>query len=659
MLSPLLANDSDYLPPEGYYESATGTGEMLETRLKAIMSKDHILRTYGDLRYSAAITDRDPARPANIILVYSRDSVSAAWDSGQTWNREHLWPSSRIPGPSPTNGTVGVKADPLMLRPCDPTVNAHRGNSPFGTETSSGDFGYDGSYWFPGEEDKGDVARALFYTETRWSGEGIALVDGYPGANQMGDLSALLKWHYEDVPDTFERRRNQAVYSSGLNPQYYTNNRNAYIDRPEYVWSVFVDNENDTQLTTDYSLVNLGRVIVGQSLPSQTIDIIKSGQDGTYFEVRSTGDATSDITGRYNAFAMGGPETRPIEIGLSGSTQIPGLKFGTVVIDNLDVTTGGGPGKGANDSDDVITVLASVVSHANGSFSEENDVDTLTIDFGTVFSGSGTASCDFSLWNLETVSNFTAGLDLDSVSLLAGNGDALSTNLAPSSSLGGGKSVSFQAFLDTSEAGSFSATYRLNLSDEAIPGAETQFLTLQLTGNVILGGDLNGDGCIGSRDLDTVRSFWGARVPPGDVGQGDASGDGIVGSADLDLVRAYWGTGPDDLKAPEAVPEPIGPILMTGLLFPSLAATKPQLTFGPVRSTITCFLNPNPRAKLFDPVFARSVNELSERPRSAALAGDCQRNRPATERPRNDCERKLHVARGDASLRKRPDEQIR
>ncbi len=54
-------------------------------------------------------------------------------------------------------------------------------------------------------------------------------------------------------------------------------------------------------------------------------------------------------------------------------------------------------------------------------------------------------------------------------------------------------------------------------------------------------GDLNGDGVVGSADLDIVRAHWGATVSPGDLTQGDATGDGTVGSADLDLVRANWG----------------------------------------------------------------------------------------------------------------------
>ena len=58
---------------------------------------------------------------------------------------------------------------------------------------------------------------------------------------------------------------------------------------------------------------------------------------------------------------------------------------------------------------------------------------------------------------------------------------------------------------------------------------------------ISLAGGLNGDLCVGYADLDTVRTWWGEEVAPGDCSCGDASGDGHVGRADLDIVRACWG----------------------------------------------------------------------------------------------------------------------
>ena len=77
-------------PPADYYSLATGTGSQLKNQLTTIMSDGHIERRYGDFRDSAAIHDQDPDNSNNIVLVYNGASVDSAWDSGATWNREHV-----------------------------------------------------------------------------------------------------------------------------------------------------------------------------------------------------------------------------------------------------------------------------------------------------------------------------------------------------------------------------------------------------------------------------------------------------------------------------------------------------------------------------------------------------------------------------------------
>ena len=77
-----------------------------------------------------------------------------------------------------------------------------------------------------------------------------------------------------------------------------------------------------------------------------------------------------------------------------------------------------------------------------------------------------------------------------------------------------------------------------------------------------LPGDLNGDGAVGSADLDIVRANWGTAVTPGDLTVGDADGDGSIGSGDLDIVRANWGQ-----TAAASVPEPSTLLLLlTGMV---------------------------------------------------------------------------------------------
>ncbi len=298
--------------PTGYYSTATGTGSTLKTQLTSAMSAGHIQRRYGDFRYSAAIHDQDPNNPSNILLVYNGASVDATWDSGSTWNREHVWPQSRQPG-SASNSTTGNLGDPHALRPANPGINSSRSNKPFGFSDTFGQYRSLGEYWFPGDTDKGDIARSLFYSDTRWTSLGISLTDDFPDGNQMGDLSSLIAWHYLDPPDEFERRRNHTIYSSAHNPHYYTNNRNAFIDRPEFVWSVYVDQQNDSTITIDGGVqhgdgessldLNFGSVIVDSGFSAhQLVTLDKNGLDGTYYSVQVFEDAVSDVNGSYNSF---------------------------------------------------------------------------------------------------------------------------------------------------------------------------------------------------------------------------------------------------------------------------------------------------------------------------------------------------------------------
>jgi hypothetical protein len=220
-----------------------------------------------------------------------------------------------LPTSDPGNSTVNLATDEFFLRPSNPTINGTRGNSPYGTVTSSGACGFQTTgFYYVGDADRGMVARAMFYIVTRYpsfNGHALSLVNGTPTTYQMGDLNSLLHWNYTVVPDTFELHRNQAIYSSTLNPTYYQGNRNAFIDHPEYVWSVFVNQANDTSITTSTNAADLGRVLVGSSFGTRAITISKAGTNGTYYEVRTSGVATSTTsTSRHKAGLARAPTTR-------------------------------------------------------------------------------------------------------------------------------------------------------------------------------------------------------------------------------------------------------------------------------------------------------------------------------------------------------------
>jgi endonuclease I len=501
--------------PPGYYSGATGTGPTLKNQLTSIMSAGHIQRQYGDFRFSAAIHDQDPNNPSNILLVYNVASVPATWDSGATWNREHVWPQARQPG-SASNNSQGNLGDPHALRPSNPGINSSRGNKPFGFFDTFGQHGSVGQYYFPGDTDKGEIARSLFYSDTRWTSLGLSLTDSFPTGNQMGGLSALIAWHYLETPDEFERRRNHTIYSSADNPQYFTNNRNAYVDRPEFVWSVYVNQSNDSTITIDGGVLNgggestldlvFGPVIVDSSFSaSQLVTLDKNGLDGTYYSVQVFEDATSNVSGFYNAFRTGTIDSATLDIGLQFDSNLPGVTDGLIVVDNLDVTTGGGTGNGSNDGDDFIDLSITVLDHANPSFSNLMDENTLLIELGDVVLGGAPAGTSISISNLAAAMGaaLTANLDLDSITETDPAGKfSVSGSLFDNLAAGQSQQLTLNVVAD--QLGSYSANFDFNLSDEDLPGATPQtitlFATMNVVGEVILG-DANGDSVFNNLDI--------------------------------------------------------------------------------------------------------------------------------------------------------------
>jgi len=201
-----------------YYLSAEGlSGQTLLLELRRIINAG-----FSGLNYTAANnildeTDADPNHAGNVLLVYTRASVSGVWDSGATWNKEHIFPQSLLGVDA--GSTVNAASDLQNLKPCNPSVNSSRGNKYYDVTTTS-------AAYFPGNADKGDIARILLYMVVKYSI--YTLVDSAPSTYQMGKLSVLLQWAEEDPVDDFERHRNDVIYS-------YQKNRNPFIDYPEFI----------------------------------------------------------------------------------------------------------------------------------------------------------------------------------------------------------------------------------------------------------------------------------------------------------------------------------------------------------------------------------------------------------------------------------------
>jgi len=130
------------------------------------------------------------------------------------------------------------------------------------------------------------------------------------------------------------------------------------------------------------------------------------------------------------------------------------------------------------------TASMSVLDPAIGSFAAGSTLATIDIDFGTLTQGTGTASQNVSIFNRagSLGAAWTAKLDLDGIT--ASVPGAFSTTLAPFTNLASGSSRSFSLSMLTSATGIFSGTYALTLSDENLPGATTQALSLTVRGVV-------------------------------------------------------------------------------------------------------------------------------------------------------------------------------
>ena len=569
-----------YDPPAGYYATATGTGATLKSNLHLIISTDYwtpgstsqrVLTYTAQTPIALAVCQRgsdDPTFPTQRLL-YTGQLWQKNWDNGATWNKEHSWPQSRGVGNDGPD-----YSDVHHLKACNSGVNSSRSNKAYGTS---------GSEWDPnqvvGVHDRGESARALFYMDTRYDGgepmtTDLVLVSSSPSGNQMGDLSELLAWHYDEGPSTFERRRNQLIFSNNpwdwedtqINPEitipgferpplsYHQGNRNPFVDHPEYVWAIWGTGPNNATLYvgggaagdgSSSTLVDLGRAILGATVTS-SVQVNKNGAHPTTWLASTTGSAVSvdDGLARTYPFVVNPPSIpQPfVGVGIDTSVGTYGVQAGTVVIDNTDLTSAGA-GQGSADADDTINVQAEAVDHANGSFESVADVNAILIDFGSVAQFASVSPVGASVWNLPSGLGATAQLDVDAVN---GSGDTavVSINLGTSVNLPAGQARNFQASVNTGAAvGPYQSVYTIDLSDENIPGATALgSVTVTVTATIIPActGDINGDGVTNAADFTVLAGNFGGG-PGLTRAQGDLNGDGFVNAADFTILAGDFG----------------------------------------------------------------------------------------------------------------------
>ena len=240
------------LTADTYYSIIGYLPEMESSDIKTILHNlidEHVSGSYALLKTILPLSDADPNDSSKMILLYtgrSQGGTIAQNNEPDGWNREHVWPLSKL------GGDTGLVAghDAHHIRPADVSVNAARGNLEFGIASTTVEDTYatgsskcrKSDYYFePRDEVKGDIARMLFYMAVRYEGDvngeaDLELVFDLLGKStyEFGNLALLLEWNRLDPVDDFERNRNNVIYT-------YQKNRNPFIDYPslaDLIWSI-------------------------------------------------------------------------------------------------------------------------------------------------------------------------------------------------------------------------------------------------------------------------------------------------------------------------------------------------------------------------------------------------------------------------------------
>lgn len=255
-----------------YYDGTSGlSGVELKTKLHQII-KAHKTYTYSEVKGLLGDIDEDPNNSDNVLLIYSRRSLNknsfASNNEQDFWNREHVWAKSHgFPNEADT-----AYRDVHHLRPCDASVNTSRSNKDFNNvehiaanEQGEAANTYTNSdFWEPSDEVKGDVARMMFYMDTRYNSDffDLRLVDreSISGDPELGVLYTLIKWHELDPVDLDEKNRNEKIFG-------YQQNRNPFIDHPEWVANIWGSTTNPFMTLNTLSFSSdFGKVAAGSNL---------------------------------------------------------------------------------------------------------------------------------------------------------------------------------------------------------------------------------------------------------------------------------------------------------------------------------------------------------------------------------------------------------
>lgn len=286
-LKPILMND------QKYYSYDKSSGSNLIWRIYEIADRDWekspaTALTYGTYdattntitNYEYGTSSSNKKNNPYIHALYvdrNVDNPKTAWDSHTPRSnpacieREHIWPKSHG---FDADEVSGARGDPMHLWAADGQSNGIHNNYFYGyvdtakTYKNCHDaehewigqnlFGFPKSFpessaqvFEPQDCDKGDIARACFYMVARYNNiagtdtqinsanPNLSLTNDVSKSEEIGTSTAtasfslgvlkdLLEWNKLDPVDEYELHRNNLLFRN------YTNNRNPFIDFPEW-----------------------------------------------------------------------------------------------------------------------------------------------------------------------------------------------------------------------------------------------------------------------------------------------------------------------------------------------------------------------------------------------------------------------------------------
>lgn len=365
---------------------------------------------------------------------------TTAWDDHQQtqWgiNREHVWPKAEG---FETSGAGGARGDPMHLMAGNGYANNIHSNYYYGYVNTSSSYTNCGSKYSniggnllgksktlggstnvfePQDCDKGDIARAIFYMVARYNYLSSSDSDGIDSNNpnlaltqslsdwassgyssttsttgKMGIMTDLLAWHHADPVDEYEIHRNNLLYTN------YTNNRNPFIDFPEwadFIWgsvnyngSTYVSNDTTP---TGYATPSSDTINGYNSGGGETVSVTGVSLDTNSATVEEGKDVTLTATvAPSNATNQGVSwTTSDSSIATVSGGIVTGVSVGSATI---TVTT--------SDGGYTATCLVTVTECSGGGGSEGTEEGSVTAASGALegwtASGTGSAYADGSV----------------------------------------------------------------------------------------------------------------------------------------------------------------------------------------------------------------------------------------------------------------------